>query len=205
MSDSRIVPDGRTTNRDSRTTVAPPGVDVPERHPDAPAQGALVPSHYARCFACGDDTAGLQMEVRAGEGLSVHAEFTVSERHQGAPGLAHGGLLAAAFDEALGSLQWLLQVPSVTGRLETDFIRPVPVGSTVHIEAHIVGRAGRKIWSAAEGRVGSPDGPVVVTAAALFIVVPLEHFTAHGRAAEVETARDDDRVRRTVRSFEVNP
>ena len=205
MSDSRIVPDGRTTNRDSRTTVAPPGVDVPERHPDAPAPGELVPSHYARCFACGDDTAGLQMDVRAGEGLSVIAEFTVSERHQGAPGLAHGGLLAAAFDEALGSLQWLLQVPSVTGRLETDFIRPVPVGSTVHIEAHIVGRAGRKIWSAAEGRLGGPDGPVVVTAAALFIVVPLEHFTEHGRAAEVETARDDDRVRRTVRSFEVNP
>ena len=96
-------------------------------------------------------------------------------------------------------------VPCVTGRLETDFIRPVPVGSTVHIEAHIVGRAGRKIWSAAEGRLGSADGPVVVTAAALFIVVPLEHFTQHGRAAEVETARDDDRVRRTVRNFEVNP
>ena len=189
----------------SRALVLPPDAVLPERHPDAPAQGALVPSHYARCFACGDDTAGLQMEVRAGEGLSVHAEFTVSERHQGAPGLAHGGLLAAAFDEALGSLQWLLQVPSVTGRLEADFLRPVPVGSTVHIEAHIVGRAGRKIWSAAEGRVGSPDGPVAVTAAALFIVVPLEHFTAHGRAAEVETARDDDRVRRTVRSFEVNP
>jgi acyl-coenzyme A thioesterase PaaI-like protein len=205
MSDSRIVPDARTTNRDSRTTVAPPGVDVPERHPDAPAPGQPVPSHYARCFACGDDTAGLQMDVRAGEGLSVSAEFTVSERHQGAPGLAHGGLLAAAFDEALGSLQWLLQVPSVTGRLETDFIRPVPVGSTVLIRAWIVGRAGRKIWSAAEGRLGGPDGPLVVTAAALFIVVPLEHFTEHGRAAEVETARDDDRVRRTVRSFEVNP
>jgi acyl-coenzyme A thioesterase PaaI-like protein len=145
------------------------------------------------------------MDLRAGDGLSVVADFTVSERHQGAPGLAHGGLLAAAFDEALGSLQWLLQVPSVTARLETDFLRPVPVGSTVHIQARIVGRAGRKIWSTAEGRLGGPDGPLVVTAAALFIVVPLEHFTEHGRAAEVETARDDDRVRRTVRSFEVNP
>ena len=60
-------------NRASRTTVAPPGVEVPERHPDAPRPGERVPSHYARCFACGDDTAGLHMEVLAGEGVSVEA------------------------------------------------------------------------------------------------------------------------------------
>jgi acyl-coenzyme A thioesterase PaaI-like protein len=178
---------------------------VPSRHPDAPAPGEPVPSHYARCFACGDDTAGLHLQIIAGDGVNVSAEFTVSERHQGAPGLAHGGLLAAAFDEALGSLQWLLQVPSVTARLETDFVAPVPVGSTVHIEARVVGRAGRKIWSVAEGRLDGPAGPVVVTASALFVVVPLDHFTTNGRAAEVEAARDDDRVRNTVRSFEVNP
>jgi acyl-coenzyme A thioesterase PaaI-like protein len=199
MSDSRIA------SRPSRTTSAPPGVAVPTRHADAPAPGEPVPSHYARCFACGDDTAGLHMQVVAGEGVSVTAEFTVTPRHQGAPGLAHGGLLAAAFDEALGSLQWLLQVPSVTARLETDFLRPVPVGSTVYIEARVVGRDERKIWSVAEGRLDGPDGPVVVTASALFVVVPLEHFADHGRAAEVAAARDDDRVRRTVRSFEVNP
>jgi acyl-coenzyme A thioesterase PaaI-like protein len=145
------------------------------------------------------------MRVVAGEGVSVTAEFTVTPRHQGAPGLAHGGLLAAAFDETLGSLQWLLQVPSVTARLETDFLRPVPVGSTVYLEAHVVGRDERKIWSEAVGRLDGPDGPVVVTASALFVVVPLEHFADHGRAAEVSAARDDDRVRRTVRSFEVNP
>lgn len=191
--------------RPGRTTVAPAGVEVPVRHEAAPQPGERVPSHYARCFACGDDTAGLRMEVLAGEGVSVDARFVVTEHHQGAPGLAHGGLLAAAFDEALGSLQWLLQVPSVTGRLETDFLRPVPVGSTVHIHAWVVGRDGRKIYSAAEGRLDGPEGPVVVTAAALFVVVPLKHFAEHGRAAEVSAARDDDRVRRTVRSFEVNP
>ncbi|HTY71313.1 MAG TPA: PaaI family thioesterase [Actinomycetes bacterium] len=188
-----------------RTVDVPPGAQAPERHPAAPAPGEPVPSHYARCFACGDDTAGLAMSVVAGEGVNVVARFTVTGRHQGAPGLAHGGLLAAAFDEALGSLQWLLQVPSVTARLQTDFLRPVPVGSTVHIDARVLGRLGRRIWSCAEGRLGSAGGPVVVTAAALFVVVPLEHFSEHGRPAEVLAARDDDRVRHTVRSFEVNP
>ena len=88
----------------------------------------------------------------------------MSARHQGAPGLAHGGLLAAAFDEALGSLQWLLQVPSVTAALETDFLLPVPVGSTVHIDARVVGRAGRKIWSVASRM--PPDSPASAKTAA---------------------------------------
>lgn len=170
-------------------TSPPADAVVPPRHPEAPAPGQEIASHHAYCFGCGpDQPAGLHMRVHAGEGLRVHAEFTVSEHHQGAPGLAHGGVLAAAFDEALGSLNWLLRSPSVTGRLETDFRRPVPVGSVLHIEAEIVGQAGRKIYTRAVGRLDAPDGPVALTAAALFVQVPLEHFRTHGRAEDVDRA-----------------
>jgi hypothetical protein len=48
-------------------------------------------------------------------------------------------LLTAAIDEILGSLNWLLAGPAVTGRLECDFRRPVPVGSRLHIDAEVVG------------------------------------------------------------------
>ena len=65
------------------------------------------------------------MSITAGEGLTVSGDFTVTEHLQGAPGLAHGGLLTAAIDEILGSLNWLLAGPAVTGRLECDFRRPV--------------------------------------------------------------------------------
>jgi len=187
-------------------TTPPPDAVLPERNPNAPAPGQPIPSHYSRCFVCGDShDAGLKLDVVAGEGLSLTGTFTVGEHHQGAPGLAHGGLLTAAFDDALGSLNWLLSAPAVTGRLETDFRRPVPVGSTLHIRAEVVGVKGRKVFTKAVGRLGAPDGPVALTAAALFIQVPIEHFTSNGRPEDVEKAREDRAVRRSVANLEVNP
>ncbi|GAA0634445.1 PaaI family thioesterase [Streptomyces thermocarboxydovorans] len=178
----------------------------PVRHPDAPAPGELLGAHYGQCFGCGDEQAhGLHLQARAGEGVSITAEFTVQPAHQGAPGLAHGGVLATALDETLGSLNWLLRTIAVTGRLETDFVRPVPVGTTLHLAAEVTAVAGRKIYSSATGRIGGPDGPVAVRADALFIEVKVDHFIDHGRQEEIQAAMNDpDQVRR-ARAFEVNP
>ncbi|MET9505044.1 PaaI family thioesterase [Streptomyces sp. NPDC006622] len=178
----------------------------PVRHPDAPAPGELLGAHYERCFGCGGGQPhGLHLEARAGEGVTVTAEFTVQPAHQGAPGLAHGGVLATALDETLGSLNWLLRTIAVTGRLETDFARPVPVGTTLHLEAEVTAVAGRKIYSTATGRIGGPEGPVAVRADALFVEVEVKHFVRHGRQDEIDAAMSDpDRIRRG-RAFEVNP
>ncbi|MBK3627539.1 PaaI family thioesterase [Streptomyces asoensis] len=178
----------------------------PVRHPDAPVPGELLGAHYEHCFGCGGaQTHGLHLEARAGEGVTVTAEFTVQPAHQGAPGLAHGGILATALDETLGSLNWLLRTIAVTGRLETDFVRPVPVGTTLYLEAEVTAVARRKIYSSATGRIGGPDGPVAVRADALFIEVAVEHFVNHGREAEIRAAMDDPDQRRRTRAFEVNP
>ncbi|MFF7528060.1 PaaI family thioesterase [Streptomyces bobili] len=184
----------------------PAGAVKPVRHPDAPAPGELLGAHYEHCFGCGGGQShGLHLEARAGEGVTVTAEFTVQAAHQGAPGLAHGGVLATALDETLGSLNWLLRTIAVTGRLETDFARPVPVGTTLHLEAEVTAVAGRKIYSTATGRIGGPAGPVAVRADALFVEVDVKHFVEHGRRAEIDAAMSDpDQVRRT-RAFEVNP
>jgi len=85
-------------------------------------------------------------------------------------------LLSLAFDEALGKLMWLIRTPAVTGRLETDFLLPVPMGRTLFIDARITGQSGRKIYTQAEGRLDSPTGEIAVQASALFIAVPMEHF-----------------------------
>lgn len=192
--------------RTSASTTPPPEAVLPERHPNAPAPGTEISSHYSLCFGCGEDHGtGLQMRTFAGEGLSLRAEFTVTEHHQGAPGLAHGGLLAAAFDETLGATNWLLAVPAVTGRLETDFRRPVPVGEVLHIFAEVIGVHRRKVYARAVGRLGSPDGSVAVTAAALFVQVPMEHFIKNGRAQDVERAAADRAVRASVQALEMNP
>jgi len=159
------------------STTAPEGSPFPERHAQAPVAGSKIPSHFGHCFGCGElHPTGLHLVAYAGTGLDITAEFTVNENHQGAPGLAHGGLLSLAFDEALGKLMWLLRAPAVTGRLETDFIKPVPMGSTLHITAEITGQVNRKVYTSAIGRLNSPDGEIAVRAAALYIIVPMDHF-----------------------------
>jgi acyl-coenzyme A thioesterase PaaI-like protein len=187
-------------------TEPPSDACAPQRHPDAPAPGTEILSHYALCFACGaDHPTGLRMRVRADTGVSTVAELEVGAYHQGAPGLAHGGLLAAAFDEAMGSVNWLLRIPAVTGRLETEFRRPVPVGTTLHLRARAVAVAGRRVYMEADGRLGSPEGDVAVTAAAVFVQVPLEHFTTHGRPEDVSAAARAAAESGVPRRYEVNP
>ncbi|MET8974840.1 PaaI family thioesterase [Streptomyces sp. NPDC004539] len=184
----------------------PAGALEPVRHPDAPAPGELLGTHYEQCFGCGEGQAhGLHLTPRAGEGVTATAEFAVRPAHQGAPGLAHGGVLTAALDELLGSLNWLLRTVAVTGRLETDFVRPVPIGATLHLAGRVKAVQGRKVYSTATGRIGGPEGPVAVRADALFIEVPVAHFVDHGRAEEIRAVRDDPDQMRRLRAFEVNP
>lgn len=187
-------------------TTPPAEAVLPPRAPGAPAPGTRLEPHYDLCFGCGPShPQGLRLTSVAGEGLTVDSEFTVREVHQGAPGLAHGGVLTTAVDEALGSLNWLLHAPAVTGRLETDFVRPVPVDAVLHIRARVTGVHGRKIYSTAEGRIGGPDGPVAIRARALFVQVKLEHFTTHGRPEDIKQALDDPDLFKRARAFEVNP
>ncbi|MEV0593582.1 PaaI family thioesterase [Nonomuraea cavernae] len=181
----------------SPVTTPPSGTEPPKPHPDAPAPGSALGSHYSGCFGCGvDHPTGLHISAFTPDGVSVEAEFLVGEPHQGAPMLAHGGVLASAMDEVIGMSVWLFRKPYVTGRLETDFLLPVPVGTTLHLRAWCNGISGRKAYLEAEGRIGAPDGPVAVRAAALFIEVEMEHFARHGDA-EAITAEHHD--------FEVNP
>jgi acyl-coenzyme A thioesterase PaaI-like protein len=162
------------------STTPPEGSIIPPRHPEAPATGSKIPSHFAHCFGCGEKhPTGLHLVAHVGNAMDITAEFVVSENHQGAPGLAHGGLLSLAFDEAMGKLMWLIRTPAVTGRLETDFLMPVPMGRTLFIDARITGQSGRKIYVSAEGKLDSVNGPVAVKAAAIFIEVPMQHFLSN--------------------------
>ena len=129
----------------------------------------------------------------------------VGDYHQGAPGLAHGGVIATAMDEAMGVLNRLLMVPSVTVHLEVDYVRPVPVGSTLHIRTEIAGQVGRKLYTAGIARLDDPDGPVAVEAAALFLQVPLEHFVDHGNAEHIAAAIRERPGGAAAWQREVNP
>jgi hypothetical protein len=94
-------------------------------------------------------------------------------------------------DELLGSLNWLLMSPAVTARLEVDFLLPIPVGTWVELNASVEGVDGRKIHTFGSGRIGDGDGPVAFRGKGLFVQVPSEHFSRHGRPAEVAAAAAD--------------
>lgn len=189
------------------STTPPDGAIIPERHPEAPATGTKIPSHFAHCFGCGEKhPTGLHLVAHVGDAMNITAEFVVSENHQGAPGLAHGGLLSLAFDEALGKLMWLLRAPAVTARLETDFLKPVPMGSKLFISAEITGQVSRKVYCSAIGRLNSPDGDIAVRAAALYVIVPMSHFLQNAPADYLEAIAKTPEVLAFVDpNFDINP
>lgn len=194
------------TQTGSSATTPPPGAIVPRAATEGPQPGTVLPSHYAFCYGCGEDhPAGLHLKVTVGEGCSVTGEFVVDVNHQGAPGLAHGGLLAAALDETLGALNWLLLNPAVTARLEVDFRRPVPLDSRLFLSARVVGVHGRKVYSAATAHLDRTDGPIALAATALFVQVPLEHFSKHGRIDHDHQARSRADAAAGKPWVEINP
>jgi acyl-coenzyme A thioesterase PaaI-like protein len=137
------------------------------------AERRELPPHHPNCLGCGPDnpaTLGLKLAI---DGERVRGEVTLDDRHQGAPGFAHGGAVATALDDTLGTLLVVLGHPGVTARLEINYRRPAFLHRRFELEAWVERVEGRKIEMAAEMR---EDGEVVADAAALFIHVDREHF-----------------------------
>ncbi|MFI5907245.1 PaaI family thioesterase [Dactylosporangium sp. NPDC051541] len=161
----------RQASAASSRTTPPPGAPAP-----IPGPGAHPAPHYppyTECFGCAPrHPAGLRLDVTRTGPLELVAVLIIDDRQQGAPGVAHGGVLAAAVDEAIGLLMWSLGRRCATARLETDYVAPVPVGATLVIRAVCTGTAGRKLYAEATAHLGELDGPVAVRAAALYVELP---------------------------------
>ncbi|MHA6794325.1 PaaI family thioesterase [Pseudonocardia bannensis] len=117
--------------------------------------------------------------MRAGD--AVVTDVTFDERHIGAPGLTHGGAVAAACDDLFGFVLYVVGEPAVTRSLQVDYLAPVPLHQTHRITARLDSRDGRKLHMIAEG--AAPDGPIRFTARATFVVVQLAHFERYGAMA----------------------
>ena len=143
----------------------------------------IPPHHDPACWGCGDDPAGIRLPQPRAEGLDRYsATFSFHERHQGGPGLVHGGLVSAALDEACGLLATWYRFPTVTARIFVRYRRPVPINRGLEVEAWLAGERGRRLHVDAALRDGAD---VLAEARGAFLHVPLEHFlvTPEGRAA----------------------
>jgi acyl-coenzyme A thioesterase PaaI-like protein len=129
--------------------------------------------HWGSCFGCGPDAAGLHLTF-AREGDVVRSPITLETRFQGAPGLAHGGIVSSILDDISGAIPVAIGQRAVTAKLEVDFTAPVVIGRPLVAEAWLESFEGRKI------RIVSrllDDGTVLAVGRALFLTVPREHFT----------------------------
>jgi acyl-coenzyme A thioesterase PaaI-like protein len=115
----------------------------------------------------------------------VRGTATFGAAHEGAPGLLHGGLLAAAFDEVLGMATCFAGSPGMTRELTVRYERPTPI----HTELHFVGRCdrveGRKLHVSSEVEA---NGVRTATAHGLFIQVGDEKFAELARAKQQRRA-----------------
>jgi acyl-coenzyme A thioesterase PaaI-like protein len=126
--------------------------------------------HHDLCFGCGQaNLFGLQLEVEPAAGGGVEGRFVVKQDHQGPPGYAHGGVLAAALDEAMALLVHAEGTLAMTGRMEVDLLAPAPVGTFVTLRASVDEADERKLHLTAEA--SGEGGDRLATARGTFVRV----------------------------------
>ena len=136
--------------------------------------GTELPPHQPNCFGCGPrNQAGLHLRCHLTE-EGVGGRFTLTRAHEGGPGLAHGGVVAAVLDDLFGFLLYRTGSPMVTARLEIDYRRPIALDVEYVASARVESQEGRKVWTA--GALSDADGIVVAQARGLFLKVGFEHF-----------------------------
>lgn len=116
------------------------------------------------------------MVLTAGEGVTVSAQMVVEPWMQGGPGVIHGGVLTAAFDEALGNAPLLIGSLAVTVHLEIDFAKPIPLGSTLRFESTVDGVAGRKVYVTGQAWIEETDTPVAAAHGIFVVIDPRRHY-----------------------------
>jgi acyl-coenzyme A thioesterase PaaI-like protein len=91
---------------------------------------------------------------------------TYSPAYEGPAGHVHGGFVAAAFDDLMGSAQTLSGLAGYTGTLTVKMLRPTPLGKRIDYEAGVLRVEGRKIfvWG-----TSSCDGERLAEAEIVFI------------------------------------
>jgi acyl-coenzyme A thioesterase PaaI-like protein len=103
-------------------------------------------AHHDLCFGCGQaNPFGLQLELEPRRNGRVGGRFFVKQDHQGPPGYAHGGVLAAALDEAMALLVFAQGREARTTRLEVELLAPAPVGEFVLVDAELAEVEGRRL------------------------------------------------------------
>lgn len=111
---------------------------------------------------------------------------TFGRSFEGAPGVVHGGFVAAIFDEVLGFAQGFSGRPGMTGTLTITYRAPTPLLTELRIEGSFDGTEGRKIHTS--GKLYAGD-TLLAEARGLFISLTDEQYAS---VAAMQNSSADD-------------
>lgn len=105
------------------------------------------------------------------EGEALRVRFPVEARFTNPAGVMQGGVIAAAIDNTIGPLSYLVAPPSVTTHLSLSYLRPVPQRlEHFEVEARLEERTRQYLFFSA--RATDPRGRTLVLAQATHHVMP---------------------------------
>ena len=138
-----------------------------------PAQSGTSKNH---CFACGkDNPEGMQLKFYIDEeARRTICEFELSQRFQGPPGHAHGGIIATILDEAMGKVNKFRSVVALTRKMEIEYLKPVPLGKPLKVIGHEREVSGRQHINVAE--ICNDKGEVLARSTGTFIAVDMNRM-----------------------------
>lgn len=137
-----------------------------------PADGEGM-DHFPDCVVSGmANPMGIAIRVHR-EGGDAVATVSLESAFEGAPGRAHGGIVAAVFDDTMGFVLSMERTPAFTGRLTVSYLAPTPICQELEFRCRLRERNGRKLLIAGEARHGCD---IVAEAEGLFIAIPPERL-----------------------------
>lgn len=135
------------------------------------AHGAL--NH---CFGCGlSNPSGLRLRFFIDPEGNIVCHLRLARRFAGPPGHAHGGIIATLLDEAMSKANRARGILAMTGQLEVQYLRPVPLARPLTLTARHLDTRGRA--NRCEARLADAAGKVLATGKAVFIAVSPDHLT----------------------------
>ena len=150
-----------------------PIADMKRRLLEGPPADGEAMHHFPECVVSGvANPMGIAIDCHR-EGSEAVARITLGAAFEGAPQRAHGGIVAAIFDDVMGFVPSIEGAPAYTARLCIDYLAPTPVGEPLEFRARMRERDGRKLWIDAEAT--GPEG-TVARAEGLFIAIPRDRL-----------------------------
>jgi acyl-coenzyme A thioesterase PaaI-like protein len=176
LSDVATSLDELTARLDAGSPRHRPIEHVGHRETEAGGGRAAIESYDDRPFSGSASPWGVDLEVhRVGD--EIEAMATLGPAHEGAPGRAHGGIVAGLFDDVFGFVLGILEVPAFTGELKVRYERPTPLHRPLLCRGRLKSRDGRKLHIEGE-LVDATEGvdTVVARGTGVFITVDPTRF-----------------------------